>query len=241
MGKVVTIIQARMGSERLPGKVLATICGSPILGLIIKRISPSRLRGELVVATTEQPEDDVIEDLSSRLGVICFRGATEDCLDRYYQAAKKFQAQTIVRLTADNPLIDHSFLDWALGEFLTATPRCDYLNTSTAGFPLGLSVEVFSISALEIAWKETVDAAWREHVTPYLRQHPDQFKLKYLSCPQDYSHLRWTVDTPEDLKFIRAVYDHFGHDHFTWGEAIAAVERHPDWADLNRHVEQRVV
>lgn len=241
MGRVVTIIQARMGSERLPGKVLATICGSPILALIIRRISPSRLRGELVVATTERPEDDVIEDLSSRLGVSCFRGATEDCLDRYYQAAKRFQAQTVVRLTADNPLIDHSFLDWALGEFLAAAPGCDYLITSSDTFPLGLSVEIFSFSALETAWKETADPAWRAHVTPYLRQHPERFKLRYLSCPQDYSRMRWTVDTPDDLKFVRAIYDHFGHDHFSWREAIAAVEQHPEWAELNRHVEQRSV
>jgi spore coat polysaccharide biosynthesis protein SpsF len=240
MGRVVTIIQARMGSERLPGKVLATINGSPILALIIKRISPSRLRGELVVATTEQPEDDVIEDLSCRLGVSCFRGATEDCLDRYYQAAKRFQAQTVVRLTADNPLIDHGFLDWALGEF-AAAPGWDYLITSSDSFPLGLSVEIFSFSALETAWEETGNPAWREHVTPYIHRAPERFRIRRLSSPEDYSHMRWTVDTPEDLKFVRAVYDHFGHDRFSWREAIAAVENHPEWVELNRHVEQRLV
>ena len=238
-GKVVTIIQARMGSERLPGKVLANIGENPMLGLIIKRISPSRLSDQLVVATTRQPEDDAIEDLSSRLGVECFRGASEDCLDRYYQAATAFQAETVVRLTADNPLIDHDFLDWALDEFLTSTPAYDYLDTSSSTFPLGLSVEVFSFAALETAWAHTVDLAWREHVTPYLRQHVEQFQIAHLSSAQDYSHMRWTVDTPDDLKFVRAVYDHFGHDRFSWREAIAAVERHPEWAELNRHVEQR--
>lgn len=241
MGRVVTIIQARMGSERLPGKVLATLCGSPILALLIKRISPSRLRGELVVATTKTAEDDVIEDLSSRLGISCFRGATEDCLDRYYQAAKRFQAQTVVRLTADNPLIDHSFLDWTLGEFLAAVPSCDYLITSSTTFPLGLSVEIFSFAALETAWKETTDPAWREHVTPYIRRSEGRFKIKQLSCTNDYSHMRWTVDTADDLRFVRTIYDHFGHDRFSWCEAIAAVEQHPEWAELNRHVEQRSV
>ena len=240
-GRVVTIIQARMGSERLPGKVLANIGENPMLGLIIKRISLSRLSNQLVVATTRQPEDDAIEELSLRLGVECFRGATEDCLDRYYQAARTFQAETVVRLTADNPLVDHSFLDWSLEEFLTGTPRCDYLGTSGSTFPLGLSVEVFSFSALEVAWKETMDFAWREHVTPYLRRHVEQFQIAQLSCAEDYSYMRWTVDTPDDLKFIRAVYDHFGHDRFSWREAVTAVKSHPEWTELNRYVEQRSV
>lgn len=241
-GRVVTIIQARMGSQRLRGKVLADIGGNPLLSVIIKRISPARLIGELVVATTQRPEDDIIEQLAARLGVSCFRGADEDCLDRYYHAAKSFQAETVVRLTGDNPLIDASLLDWAVDEFLTAEPRCDYLDTSSSStFPLGLSVEVFSFSALELAWKNTADPAWREHVTPYLRRHGERFELKHLSCPQDYSHLRWTVDTADDLKFVQALYDHFGHDHFSWREAIAAVERNPEWAELNRHVEQRSV
>ena len=242
MGRVVTIIQARMGSQRLPGKVLATVGGTPILGLIIKRISTARLSGEIVVATTQRHEDDAIEQLSTQFGVTCFRGADEDCLDRYYQAAKSFQAETVVRLTADNPLIDDSLLDWALEEFFAAKPRCDYLDTSSSNtFPLGLSVEVFSFSALEISWHDTLDPALREHVTPYIRQHGERFELKHLSCPQDYSHLRWTVDTADDLKFVRALYDHFGHDHFSWREALEGVARHPEWAEWNRHVQQRLV
>jgi spore coat polysaccharide biosynthesis protein SpsF len=241
MGRVVTIIQARMGSERLPGKVLVPICGSPILALIIKRISPAELRGQLVVATTERSEDDVIEDLCAQLDVSCFRGATEDCLDRYYHAAKKFQAQTVVRLTADNPLIDHSFLDWTLREFLAAAPECDYLTTSGNAFPLGLSIEIFSFAALKSAWEETADPAWREHVTPYIRRGAERFRIKQLSSPTDYSHMRWTVDTPDDLRFVRAIFDHFGHVCFSWREAIAAVEQHPEWAELNQHVSQRSV
>ena len=124
--RVVTIIQARMGSERLPGKVMAPILGTPLLALIIKRISSSRLHGKLVVATTREAEDDAIEDLMNQLGVSCFRGATEDCLDRYYEAATNYQAEVVIRLTGDNPLIDDEFLDWVMSQFLATDPRCDY-------------------------------------------------------------------------------------------------------------------
>jgi len=237
--RVVTIIQARMGSERLPGKVMAPILGTPLLGLIIKRISSSRLLGKLVVATTREAEDDAIEDLMNRLGVSCFRGATEDCLDRYYEAATNYQAEVVVRLTGDNPLIDDEFLDWVMSQFLATDPRCDYLITSSTSFPLGLSVEVFSFSALEAAWKETLDPAMRAHVTPYLRQHPERFRVANLTGPEDCSRMRWTVDTAEDLKFARTLYDHFGHDRFSWHEAIIAMRSHPEWAEINRHVRQR--
>jgi spore coat polysaccharide biosynthesis protein SpsF len=197
------------------------------------------LRGELVVATTEEAKDDAIEHLTSRLGVNCFRGANEDCLDRYYQAATKYEAEVIVRLTGDNPLIDHEFIDWALSEFFGTDPRCDYLNTSSSSLPLGLSVEVFSFAALEAAWKETLNPAWRAHVTPHLRQHPERFRTTSLSGERDCSSMRWTVDTRADLKFVRTIYDHFGHEHFSWREALAAVERHPHWSEINRHVRQR--
>src|SRR6516164_455352 len=137
--KIVTIVQARMGSERLPGKVLAPVLGLPLLALIIKRISPAKKLGTLVVATTEQPEDDAVEELLLDLGVNCFRGSTEDCLDRYYKAAQAYQAQVVVRLTGDNPLIDHDFLDWVVNEYFATDPQCDYLITSSTSFPLGLS------------------------------------------------------------------------------------------------------
>lgn len=237
--RVVTIIQARMGSERLPGKVLAPILGTPLLALIIKRISVSRMGGPVVVATTREPEDDAVAELVLRLGVNCFRGATEDCLDRYYEAARNCQAEVVVRLTADNPLIDHEFLDWVVSEFFATDPRCDYLITSSTSFPLGLSVEVFSFSALEVAWRETLDPDLRAHVTPHLRRHPERFRGVTLTGSRDCSQMRWTVDTHEDLKFVRALFDHFGHDHFSWREAIAAVEAHPEWTEINRNVRQR--
>jgi len=237
--KIVTIIQARMGSERLPGKVLAPIIGTPLLALIIKRILSSRRLGTLVVATTTETRDDAVADLMSELGVNCFRGDPEDCLDRYYKAATEYEAEVVVRLTGDNPLIDHQFLDWVVNAFLTTEPQSDYLITSSSSFPLGLSVEVFSFSELEVAWQETLDPALRAHVTPYLRRHPERFQITNLTGPGDYSQMRWTVDTPEDLKFVRALYDHFGHDHFSWREAIAAVEDHPEWIEINQHVRQR--
>lgn len=231
-----------MGSSRLPGKVLASVAGQPMLALIIKRVLPTRCIDQLVVATTQLPQDDPIEALVSDLGISCFRGAEEDCLDRYYQAARQFEADVVVRLSGDNPLVDSGFVDSVVKQYLSANPPYDYVDsTLSQTFPLGLSVEVFSFTVLATAWRENINMSWREHVTPFIHRHPNRFRALHLVNPQDYSHMRWTVDTPEDLAFVRRIYDHFGHNRFSWREVLAVLEEHPEWLEINQHVAQREV
>ncbi len=231
-----------MGSTRLPGKVLASVAGQPMLALIIKRVLPARYIDQLVVATTRLSQDDPIEALVTDLGIPCFRGAEEDCLDRYYQAARQFEAEVVVRLTGDNPLIDPAFVDWVVEQYLSSDPPCDYTDSwSSKTYPVGLSVEVFSFDALETACKEDTNVRWREHVTPFIHCHPNRFRLMHLASSQDYSHMRWTVDTPEDLVFVRRIYDYFGHDRFSWREVLTVLEVHPEWLEINRRVEQKAI
>jgi spore coat polysaccharide biosynthesis protein SpsF len=240
--KVVAIIQTRMGSSRLPGKALSLVSGQPLLALIVKRILPSKYIDQLVVATTKLSHDDAIEVLANELNVPCFRGSEEDCLDRYYQAAKKYKADIIVRLTGDNPLIDSGFVDWMMEQYLSADPPYDYIDSALSkSFPVGLSVEIFSFLALTNAWKEETNMQWREHVTPFIYRHTDLYRVKRLVSPVNYSHMRWTMDTPQDLNFVRRVFEYFGHDQFSWRDVIAALEQHPEWLEINRYVEQKAI
>jgi spore coat polysaccharide biosynthesis protein SpsF len=213
-----------------------------MLALVVKRVLPAQCIDQLVVATTELPQDDPIETLVSDLGIPCFRGAEEDCLDRYYHAARQFEADIVVRLTGDNPLVDSGFVDWVVKQYLSANPSYDYVDsTLSKTFPVGLSVEVFSFTALATAWNEDTNTQWREHVTPFICRHPNRFRVLHLVSAQDYSHMRWTVDTSQDLTFVRCIYDHFGHDHFSWREVLAVLEEHPEWLKISQHVKQKVI
>jgi spore coat polysaccharide biosynthesis protein SpsF len=211
-----------------------------LLAVLLERVRPSRLLQELVVATTLRREDDPVADLCQRLGVACFRGSEEDCLDRCYQAAVRHGAEVVVRLTGDNPLVEAEFVDEIVAEFLAADPPLDYADTTASRtFPLGLSVEVCTAAALAQAWREDADPRWREHVTPFLYRHPERFRIRHLAGAADGAALRWTVDTPEDLAAVRRVFAHFGRARFGWREAAAAQAQHPEWTALNAHVPQR--
>ena len=199
MGRIVGIIQARMGSTRLPGKVLAKVGGKPLLGYLLDRVDQSQRLDGVVVATTDRDEDEAIEQFCLERGVACYRGSSEDVLGRYWGAAKEAGAEVVVRLTGDNPLIDPEMIDWVVGEFVAAD--VDYAsNTLERGFARGMDVEVFTIGALERAQAETDRPYDREHVTPYFYGNPDKFRLK--SVEQ-----RLTVDTREDLERIRQVIE----------------------------------
>ena len=238
--RVVAILQARMASTRLPNKVLTDIIGQPMLGLIMARLQQAQLVDEFVIATTDLPEDQQIEDYACTSGLACFRGSRDDLTDRYFRAATTHHADVVVRLTADNPLIDAGFLDWAVAEHLAGMPSYDYVDTvHSKTFPLGMSVEVMGFAALETAWNEDTNKAWREHCTPFIYYHPERFRLRHLSAPDNYSHMRWTVDTPEDLAFVRQIYGHFGHSHFNWRDVIALLALHPEWSDINRDIVQK--
>jgi len=240
--KVVAIIQARMGSTRLPGKVLEDIAGRPMLEYVVNRTCRAKNLDDIVVATTTQLTDGIIVDLCQKRGWHFFRGGEEDVLDRYYRAALAFNADIIVRITSDCPLIEREIIDKAAKEFLSSYPEVDYVsNTLTHTFPRGLDVEVMSFNAVEQAWREDSNPAWREHVTPYIYCHPEKFRIRNVANDVDYSYMRWTVDTIEDLTFIRKIYDHFQNDTFTWRDVIDLLKIHPGWLKINQHVQQKVV
>jgi spore coat polysaccharide biosynthesis protein SpsF len=239
--RIVVVIQARMGSTRLPGKVLKDLGGDTVLGRVVSRVRRCRLVNDLVVATSTAPADDVILNECSRLKIRSFRGSEQDVLDRYYLAAREAQAEAVVRITSDCPLIDPGVSDKTIQAFLDVGP--DYAsNVLERTYPRGLDTEIVTIAALECAWRDAREAYQREHVTPFVYEHPERFRLLSVKGDHDYSQYRWTLDTPEDLEFIRAVYarDADGQD-LGWEDVLNMVESEPDLAELNRHIIQKAL
>lgn len=241
--KVIAIIQARMGSTRLPAKVLKDLIGEPLLAHVIARTSRAQTLAQVVVATTQQPADDAIVDLCQQRGWSYSRGSELDVLDRYYQAAKTYEADIVVRITSDCPLIEPTVIDKIVGVFLQRQPKLDYVSNtlSERTYPRGLDVEVIRFEALARAWTDDDNPAWREHVTPYIYRHPELFQMHTVTHATDYSHLRWTVDTPQDLDLIQRIYEAFGHNRFSWHEVLDLLAQHPDWSTINQDVQQKAV
>lgn len=241
--KVLAIIQARMGSTRLPGKVLKDIGGRTMLERVVDRAQRAKFLDGTVVATTTEPVDDVIEALCQKENLPCFRGSQDDCLDRYFQAATKYNAGTVVRITADCPLIDPEVVDRVVQEFIDRQPQVDYACNvlPRRTFPRGLDTEVIRFDALERAWREDKHPVWREHVTAYIHRNPNIFRIHGVTNDIDYSHMRWTVDTAEDLTFVQHMYGHFQHDQFSWLDVVHLLEKNPQWLNINRHVEQKTI
>ena len=241
--RVVAIVQARTGSTRLPRKVLLDLAGAPVLERVISRLRRCDHLNEVVVATTDLPGDDVLADLCRRRAWPFSRGSEQDVLDRYYQAARAHAADVVVRITSDCPLIEPVVVDRVVQEFLRRQPGVDYASNinPTRTYPRGLDTEVFSFAALERSWREDRRPASREHVTPYIYNNPDLFTPHCVEHPEDFSHLRWTVDTPEDMELVRRIYQALGGDGFTWDQVRALLDEHPQWLELNRHVEQKKV
>jgi spore coat polysaccharide biosynthesis protein SpsF len=242
--RIVVIIQARMGSSRLPGKVLKDIDGKPMLVRVAERASRARLVNLVGIATTVNEGDDSIVDLCHQQGYPVFRGSEFDVLDRFYQAANQFQADVIVRLTADCPVIDPQLIDQSIQEYLDT--GVDFVATRLPPpwkrtYPIGLDVEVCSMVGLERAWKEAVQPYEREHVMPYLYDREGRFQISILNNDVDYSFMRWTVDTQEDLVLIRRIFEHFpGRDDFSWLEIIDLYQKAPELADINANVRHKV-
>jgi spore coat polysaccharide biosynthesis protein SpsF len=212
-----------------------------MLARVIRRVSRSRSLDKVMVATTTLAEDDVIVELGTRENVAVTRGSADDLLDRYMAAARSSEADTIVRITSDCPVIDPDVIDAAIEAFTAA--GVDYASTGLEPrtYPRGVDVEVVTRDALERAWREDTEPAWREHATPYLYRHPELFRLLALGVDEGIAHHRWSVDTDEDYELVRRIYEAFGRDDFGWREVLALVEAHPDWQDLNRHVVQKSV
>lgn len=239
--RTVAIIQARMGSTRLPGKVLERFAGKTALEHCVERAAACAAIDEVVVATTTDARDDVLVELCAARGWRSARGSEDDVLDRYYQAARDAGAEVVVRLTSDCPLTDPAVISALLARF--AAEGADYASTSlpTPTFPIGISVEAARFDALARAWREDADPRWREHVTPYLYRHPERFKLVGLGCGEDLSHHRWTLDTPEDAALLRLIFDALPAGALGWREALAVVDAHPAWQGINAMIVQKRV
>lgn len=239
--RVVAIVQARMGSTRLPGKVLKDLAGETMLARVVGRLRCASRINELLVATTDHPDDDAIVDECRKQLVGVFRGDQDDVLDRYFKAAELASADVVVRITSDCPLIDPEVTDKTIARFLDELP--DYAsNTIVRTYPRGLDTEVMSFSALKRAWQKAQRPYEREHVTPYLLEHSSEFRLISVVGDRDYSAHRWTVDTPEDLLFAQTVYDRLKLKRmFSWRDVLDLLDREPELAELNSGVVQKLV
>ena len=203
---IVGIIQARLGSTRLPGKVLKPILGKPMLALMLERVKQAKMLDQIVVATTNLAEDQPIVDLAAKEGFRWFRGSSNDVLDRYYRAADHFGAQTVVRLTADCPLQDPAVIDLIVRRWEDAHGTLDFLsNVHPPTFPDGLDTEVFSFAALKQAREETKLPAEREHVTPYFYA-TGKFRTGNVEHVPNLSGMRWTVDYAEDFALVEGIF-----------------------------------
>ncbi len=274
-----------MSSSRLPGKVLKDIAGQPMLQHVIERTKRSSMINGLMIATTTDPTDDVLEQFCHQQDVACFRGSLPDVLDRFYQAGLNHHADVVIRLTADCPLIDPALIDLTISAFLDE-PSVQNRNKSShlpidnslsafpydflanrlpppwkRSLPIGLDVEVCTFDALERAWKEADQGYQREHVMPYLYEgvtfppvdfpagtewyvernsSTHGFKIGLLNHIPDYGSLRWTVDNPADLEFVRLVYQHFaGQVDFGWLDILSLLEREPGLASINAQVRHK--
>jgi spore coat polysaccharide biosynthesis protein SpsF len=237
--RVVAIIQARMGSTRLPGKVLRPLAGAPMVQRVVERARRAPGIAEVVVATSTLAEEEPLVAALAPLGVQVVRGSPDDVLARYACAAEATRAEVIVRITSDCPLLAPEVTGRVVAAFLAG--GCDYAsNCHRRTFPRGLDTEVFTRAALDAAYREAAEQPEREHVTPFIWRRPGRFRLRDVTDPVDRSHLRWTVDTPDDLALAEAFYRELGPD-FTYAEALAAIDRHPDWATRNTHIAQKPV
>jgi spore coat polysaccharide biosynthesis protein SpsF len=237
--KTLALIQARMGSSRLPGKALMKLGSSSVLAKVVRRVQQARLVDEVVVATTIQRSDDSIVEECEVEKVTVIRGSEDDVLDRYYQAARELKASTVVRITADCPLIDPTLIDDVVLEFERQLP--DYAsNTLVRTYPRGLDTEVFSIDALARAWHDARQPWERAHVTPFLYQHPEMFRLISVCSDRDYSKCRWTLDTPEDYEFLREVYLCLeDRTDFSWRDVLDLLRREPRLSLINANSSQK--
>lgn len=234
----IAIIQARLGSTRLPGKVLADVGGVPLLARMIERLRAARNLAGIVVATPDGERDAPIRALAERLGVPCFAGSEDDVLSRYAGAAAAHGADPIIRLTSDCPLIDPEIVDLCVATFL-ATPDCEYLSLG-GSFPDGLDTEVIAAATLRRAHADARLRSEREHVTPFVWKRPDVFRCTSVTFPERLGHMRWTVDEPRDLELVRAVFAklHSPERVFGWRDVVALLAAEPELTGLNAHIER---
>jgi spore coat polysaccharide biosynthesis protein SpsF len=239
MTRVVAIIQARMGSSRLPGKVLADIGGATMLAQVVRRLREATRVDEIVVATSLVLDDDAVADEAARLGAGVHRGSENDVLGRYLGAAREFRAEAILRITADCPLLDPGVVDLVIEAL---TDEVDYAsNTHDRSFPRGLDSEALHRDTLERIARLGTSRAAREHVTAFVMESPALFRVAQVRAERDDSDLRWTVDTPDDLAMVRALYRELDLASVArpYRDVVAAVRARPELAQANAHVVQK--
>jgi spore coat polysaccharide biosynthesis protein SpsF (cytidylyltransferase family) len=243
----VAIIQARINSTRLPGKVLRKIGNEPMLHHVINQVRGSRLIKDIMVVTTTMPQDDVIVKYCKKNNIKCFRGSSTDLLDRYYKCAKKFGIDPIVRITSDCPLIDPRVVDKAITKFLKGS--FDYVannlekhngkwNNSPCNFPQGMTVEVSSFRALEHAWKKAKKPSEREHVFPYVQFNPKLFRVSNFKYPRDLSFIRCTIDRLDDLQFVTELFKRFPKNKkfIEIKDIVKIVRKEPELVKMNNRI-----
>lgn len=238
--KVCVILQARMSSTRLPGKVLKPILNQPMLALQLERVKKAKKVDEVIVATSTNAEDDAIDRLCQKLNINCFRGNLYDVLDRYYQAAKKNQAKHIIRLTGDCPLSCPGLIDTILSKHIDTKSEFTS-NCEPYTLPSGLDVEIIRFDILEKVWKKASSDHHREHVTAFIREGNDFFKENY-NYPKDYTDFRLTVDYFEDLVLVEKIYEHFyaSNPDFGFLDIFHFLEKHPEIRKINAmHVDKK--
>ena len=230
------IVQARMGSSRLLGKVMMDVeKDKPVLYYVINQLRYCKLINKLVVATTTLAEDEKIVKYCNDLGADSYRGSAQNVLDRYYQCAKKFSISTIVRIPSDKPLIDPEIVDSIIDKFRVKS--YDYvINFLPSTFPSGTEVEVFSFEALETAWKNAELPSEKEHVTSYFSNHQEKFKIFNVTLPEDLSRYRWAVDRMEDLTLVRNVASRIKKRPILMKDIIELFKKEPQLVDINKNV-----
>lgn len=239
--KTVIIVQARMTSSRLPGKILREVMGKPLLEFQFERLARIMGADALMIATTVNRSDDSIVDFCKTHKIPFFRGSEDDVLSRYYGAALQEQADVVVRITSDCPLIEPEVVDLVISEFGDGSLYDYASNTLVRTYPRGLDCEVFSFAALKTAFQQADQRADREHVTPFLYSNPGRFRLRSVQFSKDLSNHRWTVDTPEDLILVRNILEavYTVKPNFTMDDILRVLDCHPEWVSINAHVEQK--
>ena len=245
-GKTVAIIQARLGSSRLPRKILLDIAGQSMLERVVTRVKQANQIDQVVIATTTEQSDAPLVEYCEDRNWSYYRGSEHDVLSRYLEAAQHFSATRVVRITSDCPLIDPEVIDQLV--YLSVAsgnkPKFDYCCNfyPKRHFPRGLDCECITLEALERIGRLATSPEYREHVTLYAYRNPDQFTIGSLECPSDHSGFRWTVDTAEDLELVRKIYQHFeslDNHQFDWQQTMAACLANPQWQEINQLVVQK--
>jgi len=240
MKKILGIIQARMGSTRLPGKMMKIIEGKPLIWHVVSRVKEANTINQIVIATTEKKDDKILLKKAEEYGIEGFVGSENDVLDRFFKAAKKYNGDIIVRLTGDCPLLDPRVIDKVIKIYLDN--GYDYVsNVLKPTYPDGLDVEVFSFNTLEKVWKEAELTSDREHVTTYIRNtRPDKFKTKNVENDKDLSNLRWTVDQEKDLKFVRKIYSNLSDKKFPFymEDILKLLNKNPELKKINTGIQR---